>query len=142
MFHSWTVCILFFSKITLSLSLMLALSNECAVKLTDLWITSLLFDCGPHRAATYVCLKSVWELDLSGSLFGSFKVCFAVLPVPSPRCIAPYPAYKQSTMAAKLFYPRIRWALKSENLWFFLNTLWKEMAINLLLALLNLQLLG
>ena len=46
--------------------------------------------CGPHRAATYFCLESVGELDLSGSLFGSFEVCFAVLPVPSPLRVAPF----------------------------------------------------
>ena len=50
----------------------------------------------PHRPAIYFCLESVWELDLLGSLFGCFEVCFAVLPVPSPRRVAPYSAFIQA----------------------------------------------
>ena len=46
--------------------------------------------CAPQRAATYFCL-GIREVDLSGILFGHLEVCFAVLPVPSPRRIAPYP---------------------------------------------------
>ena len=45
--------------------------------------------CCPHRAATYFCLEGVWERHLWGSLFRSLQVCFAVLPVPSPRRVAP-----------------------------------------------------
>ena len=45
--------------------------------------------CCPHRAAIYFCLEGVWELDLSESLLRSLQVCFAVLPVPSPRLVAP-----------------------------------------------------
>ena len=45
--------------------------------------------CCPHRAATYFCLEGVWGLHLWGSLFRSLQVCFAILPVPSPRRVAP-----------------------------------------------------
>ena len=38
LFHSWTVCKLFFSKITQPFSQKL---HECAPKLIDLWVTSL-----------------------------------------------------------------------------------------------------
>ena len=44
------------------------------------------------RAAVYFCLESVKELDLWESLFGNLLVCLAVLPVPSPRRVAPNPA--------------------------------------------------
>ena len=37
LFHSWTVCKLFFFKLTLPFS---QKSHECALKLTDLWMTS------------------------------------------------------------------------------------------------------
>ena len=53
----------------------------------------------PARAATYFCLESVWELDLSESLFGDLLVCYTVLPVPSPRHVAPNPATLSSTEA-------------------------------------------
>ena len=55
-------------------------------------MNKVLTICGPHRTATYFCFDSVWELDLSRSLFRSLEVCLAVLPVPSPRRVAPNPA--------------------------------------------------
>ena len=91
------------------------------------WVNKLNWYCGLHREATYFCLESVWELDLSPSLFhclfGSFEGCFAVLPVPSRHCVAPYLTCSQIKMAAKIFHARMLWALEIKNLWFFLNTL-------------------
>ena len=39
--------------------------------------------CGLHGAATHFCLESNWELNLSGSLFGSLFRCFTSLQSPS-----------------------------------------------------------
>ena len=50
--------------------------------------------CGPHRAATYFYLESILELDLSGSLFRSFRSLF--------RCFTSSHSPPLSTQSSKV----------------------------------------
>ena len=65
---AWTVCKLFFSKITWPFP---QKSHECALKLTDLWNTSLLFDSNYKfeliGASLLPLAKSIYYLYFHGS---------------------------------------------------------------------------
>ena len=55
-------CKLFFSKIT---EPFLKKSHECALKLTDLWITSLLFDLALARSIYYSNIGAIFAKGFS-----------------------------------------------------------------------------
>ena len=100
--HSWTVCKLFFSKIT---SPFPQTSHECALKLTDLWNTSLLFDLN----SKFINGTSLLALPKSMYQYGMKLIISACKTKGVQMCLLKH-TYLQSIQPGNIRYQQLKQA--------------------------------